>query len=267
MSSRVESATDVPVGNDARTGNRDFASARKGAPSSISVVVATYRREEVLVETLTKLAVLLLPGDEIVVVDQTIEHEHATTTALTQLTKAYPVFWHRRARPGICQAMNCGARLANGDLLLFVDDDVIPDHGTAGGPPAKHVCRLYDPPPAACGQVLQTWNIAEVHTVLDFEANFNFAYSKECDILSLMGGNFGIRRETFLQVGGIDENFFGACYRWEAEFCHRLFDRTGRLIRYLPDAGIRHLHVAAGGTRAFGTKDTWKHISGSVGDY
>src|SRR5205809_7288178 len=82
-----------------------------------------------------------------------------------------------------------------------------------------------------------------------------------------MGGNFGIRRQAFRDLGGIDENFFGACYRWEAELADRLFRRTARKVRFLPRASIRHLQAGAGGTRAFGTKDTWRHISGSVGYY
>jgi hypothetical protein len=68
-------------------------------------------------------------------------------------------------------------------------------------------------------------------------------------------------------LGGFDETFTGVCYRFEAEFAYRLFRVTGRKVRFLPEAGLRHLQAGGGGTRAFGTRYTWKHISASIGDY
>lgn len=235
------------------------------APLPISVVIPTYRRENVLVETIGRLLELLAPGDEIIVVDQTPSHEPETAEAMNRFVREAPVRWYRRTQPGICQAMNCGAWLARGEILLFVDDDVIPNPGLLET--HRECLASMDAPPATCGQILQPWNDGPVHAVTDFAEHFNFAYSRECDVVGLMGGNFGIRRRTFLEIGGIDENFFGACYRWEAELAYRILRKTGRKIRFLPGAGLRHLQAGTGGTRSFGTKDTWKHISGSVGDY
>jgi GT2 family glycosyltransferase len=105
-----------------------------------------------------------------------------------------------------------------------------------------------------------------VEQVRDFAAIFTAAYNQPCDILSLMAGNFAIKRQVFLRIGGMDENFQGPCYRLETELSYRLFRSTRRKVRFFPDASLRHLH-AAGGTRAFGHKDTWRHIGGSLGDY
>ncbi len=126
---------------------------------------------------------------------------------------------------------------------------------------------MIDAPPVTCGQVLQPWNAGPTDEASTFDLGFPFNYSKPCDILDLIGCNFAVRRDFFLRVGGFDEQFLGVCYRYEAEFTWRVFQATGRKVRFLPDASLRHLRAGGGGTRAFGTKDAWQHITGSVGDY
>jgi GT2 family glycosyltransferase len=231
----------------------------------LSVIIPTYGRERVLIDTVEALVPLARPDDEIVLIDQTAKHTTETEADLHRLSSSRQVRWLRRSEPGICRAMNCGAVLAHNELLLFLDDDIIPCARLLEA--HREMLSRPDAPPATGGQVLQPWDTGPVDHVRDFAAGFHFAYSRECDVLGLMGGNFGIRRQTFLDVGGLDENFFGSAYRWEAELSFRLHRKTGRLVRYLPEASIRHLQAPAGGTRSYGTKDTWRHISGSVGDY
>src|SRR5262249_41815511 len=154
------------------------------------------------------------------------EHAPATRSCLELLSSSGQVRWYQRPDPGICPAMNCGACLARSELLLFLDDDIIPSPHLLEG--HRQALSLPAAPPATCGQVLQPWDEGPVDHVPDFAEGFHFAYSRECDVLGLMGGNFGIRRQTFLDVGGLDENFFGAAYRWEAELTYRLFRKTGR---------------------------------------
>jgi GT2 family glycosyltransferase len=233
-------------------------------PCSMSLIIPTYKREQVLVETLDLLAPLLQPGDEILVIDQTPVHEPATEEGLRRLVAAGAICWYRRAKPHICEAMNAGARLARGDHLLFLDDDVVPD----GNLLEAHRDALSHPdaPPAVCGQVLQPWHKGPIPAVRDFALGFDAAYDKPCQILSLMAGNFSMRRDTFVGVGGFDESFSGPCYRLEAELSYRIYRLLGRKVAFDPGASIRHLK-ADGGTRAFGEKDTWAHIGGSIGDY
>jgi GT2 family glycosyltransferase len=234
-------------------------------PHAVSVIIPTYHREQVLLDTLAHLAPLLRPGDEVLLIDQTPRHEPAVEETLAQVAAKGSVRWFRRDRAHVCEAMNIGALLARNDVLLFLDDDVIPSPGLLEA--HRAALTLADPPPAVCGQVLQPWHDGPVGRVSGFAEGFDAAYDRPCDVLCLMGGNFGIRRPTFLSVGGLDENFFGVAYRWEAEFAYRLFRRTGRRVRFLPEASLRHLRAGPGGTRSFGDKDSWKHVSGSVGDY
>jgi GT2 family glycosyltransferase len=232
---------------------------------SISVAIPTYRREQVLLDTLRLVLPLLRPGDELLLVDQTPRHEPAVEERLHELAAAGAVRWFRRDKPSVCEAMNAGACLARCEVLLFLDDDVIPAPQLLEA--HRHALAAPDAPPAVCGQVLQPWNDGPVERVADFAVGFDAAYDKECDILSLMAGNFAIRRETYLSVGGMDERFFGPSYRLETELSYRIFRRTARKVRFVPQASIRHLQAGGGGSRSFGTKDTWRHIGGCVGDY
>ena len=81
-----------------------------------------------------------------------------------------------------------------------------------------------------------------------------------------MAGNFSVRREKALMIGGFDENFIGDAYRFETEFCLRLI-RNGGKILFEPGASIRHLQVQMGGTRAFGSHMTSSRPDLTSGDY
>ena len=54
-------------------------------PLTISVIIPTFKREKVLIATLSHVLSLLQLGDEILVIDQTLHHEQATTEALQKM--------------------------------------------------------------------------------------------------------------------------------------------------------------------------------------
>ena len=66
-----------------------------------------------------------------------------------------------------------------------------------------------------------------------------------------MGGNFTVRRDIALKLGGFDEQFVRVAYNFEAEFAYRL-NRAGYRIFYEPAACVHHLKASGGGTRTFG---------------
>lgn len=232
--------------------------------NALSIIVPTFCREQVLVDTLGMVLDQMQAGDELLVVDQTPRHEPATEQALAAWAQDGRLRWYRKLRPGHVEAMNVGALLACNDGLVFLDDDVQPH------PKLLLSYRLAlaerNEIPAFCGQVLQPWHDRPLDHASDFDFSFDAAYAHECDVLSLMEGNFAIGRRTFFDVGGVDENFSGCTYRHGSELAYRLAARFGRRPRFLPTASLRHLY-ARGGQRAHGAKDTWGHLGASVGDY
>ena len=81
-----------------------------------------------------------------------------------------------------------------------------------------------------------------------------------------MGGNFSVRRDIALRLGGFDEQFVRVAYNFEAEFAYRL-RRGGHQIYYEPAALIHHLRVSGGGTRTFGDHLRSHRPNHAVGAY
>jgi hypothetical protein len=176
-----------------------------------------------------------------VLVDQTAEHPPEVGKQLAALHDERAIRWIRLDAPSIPRAMNTGLEAARCATVLFLDDDILPMPGLVEGHlRARADARLI------AGQVLQPGQEA---LPLARSERFRFNSSEAAMIEEFMGGNFSIDRRAALELGGFDENFVGAAYRFEAEFAHR-FVRSFGPIRYEPSAAIRHLAIASGGTRA-----------------
>jgi GT2 family glycosyltransferase len=228
---------------------------------NVSVVIPTYRRERVLLDTLQHLLRLESPPDEILVVDQSEEHQQATSEALKAWNSEGRIRWIRLPQPSITHAMNSGLKLARGDVVIFLDDDIIPGQRLVSAhalAQAEGSCNI------VAGQVLQPGE--EVLCEPYEAADFLFRSGKRRWIEEMMGGNFSVKRTLAIDLGGFDENFVHAAYRFEAEFCDRALS-AGERILFEPRASIRHLKAIEGGTRAYGHHLTTVKPSHAVGAY
>jgi len=229
---------------------------------SISVVIPTLGREEVLLKTIHDLRALKDPPTELLIIDQTQDHDDATNRSLREWNDRGDIRWVKRMQPSIPAAMNEGLRAATMRVVLFLDDDIIPD--------ADLIKAHVDAHPAGnsetlvAGQVLQPGE--EVDSDASSEAAFSFRSTLPRDIEEFMGGNFSVDRKRALGLGGFDENFTGAAYRFERDFADRWLE-AGNVIRYEPSASLRHLRAERGGTRAYGSHLTTSRSDHSVGEY
>ena len=226
----------------------------------VSIIVPTYSRDQVLLETLVRLFALNPPASEIIVVDQTKNHSREVSSSLDAWQTSGRIRWLRPRDPSIPGAMNRGLLEANHPTVVFVDDDIIPHSGLV----EEHRNALEKTGAAlVAGRVIQPWQ-----TGRDFSNDccFHFASVRPAWISDFMGTNFSVCRETALRLGGFDEQFVSVAYNFEAEFAHRL-RRAGYRIYYEPAAVIHHLRVSAGGTRAFGDHLRSLRPHHSVGAY
>ena len=226
----------------------------------ITVAIPTYRREQVLLDTIAYLFALELAPAEILVLDQTEQHEVATEKRLGELHDAGRIRWLRLTAPSIPQAMNRGLLEARQDIVLFLDDDVRPELELIT---AHLAAQAQFADVLVAGRVIQPWEEGR-----DFsdEANFQFAGLKPFWIAEFMGGNFSVRRDMTLALGGFDENFVRVAYRFEAEFAHR-WRASGWRIYFEPVACLHHLKDCGGGTRTFGEHLTTMKPDHAVGAY
>lgn len=227
----------------------------------ISVVIPTYRREQVLLDTLDYLLALEQRPAEILVVDQTQDHAEATEQRLQALAGDGGIRWLRLDQPSIPVAMNRGLIEAQCDVVLFLDDDIRPEPELVVAHLEAH--SQTEGGIIVAGRVIQPWQEG-----VDFSADreFHFASLNGAWCSEFMEGNCSMRRDAALAVGGFDENFIGVAYRFGAEFAHRWLS-SGRRIRYIPAACIHHLKVTAGGTRTYGEHLTTARPDHSVGAY
>jgi GT2 family glycosyltransferase len=141
-------------------------------------------------------------------------------------------------RPGPAAARNLGAERATGDVLVFVDADVVPHRDTfsrirkafAADSELVALFGSYDASPAAPGAVSGFRNLLHhfVHQVSQGEATTFWA------------GLGAIRRDAFARVGGFDALRYPAPSIEDIELGMRLA-RTGARIRL--DGSIQGTHL------------------------
>ena len=224
------------------------------APTCLSIVIPTYRRERVLIDTIEALLRLEPQAAEILVVDQSASHEPVVAYTLQRFVREGRIRLARLQSPSIPAAMNLGLRMARGKFALFVDDDIQPAPGLIQAhlaAVAKAGVEL------VAGRVIQPW---------DTEPIFACAEPKEGFVEQFFGGNFSVDRKIALNLGGFDENFARAAYRFEVEFAYR-WRHSGRRIFYEPHACLHHLKCSSGGTRAFSDHLRTARPDHAVGEY
>jgi len=240
--------------------------------NGLTVVIPTYNRGEVLIDTIGSLVAQDSCADEIIIVDQTQYRDGSSTySKLFDLDEKGIITWVRRSEPSIPKAMNHGLKLSSSEFVLFLDDDIhiektfLTAHCKSLN---KHSCD------AQVGQVLQP-----KQTPIDLPKNYKqgqgvmadmefiFSSNKPMYIKNCMAGNLCVNRSSAIAVGGFDENFVGAAYRFETEFCRRLIRHTGKPFYFFPDAVLHHLQYASGGTRNEGHQLVTASAHHSVGDY
>ncbi len=84
---------------------------------SLSIIIPTYGRNNVLCDTVRSLLKLETRADEIVVVDQTVKHETATAEQLVTRNTEGSIRWIRHHPPGTVGSMNRGVLEAKGEKL------------------------------------------------------------------------------------------------------------------------------------------------------
>ena len=217
---------------------------------TFSIVIATYKRADVLGETLVSLS-RLQPGApwEVIVVDNN-SPDH-TRRVVEAAAPAYPVplRYAFEREQGRSPALNCGFRLAQGDIIVTTDDDVRvePDwlNRIAAGLESQRcdyvggrVVPLWDGDrprwlPATNGQL---WAVI---ALLDYGAA-PMKFGRRVPL----GVNMAMRREAIARVGGFDVRIgrkAGTLLGQEVrEWCLRAH-AAGLAGYYVPDVVVQHL--------------------------
>jgi GT2 family glycosyltransferase len=196
-----------------------FAEAREPFdPKQVSVIVPTYRRPEALAETLRALLAIDYPADEyeVVVVD---DGPGESTAAVVEAAShsGVPVLYVPQHQAGAARARNHGAEKACGDLLIFLDDDLLvaPDHLVRH---AENQARFGDAlinghREFSEGMLAELMATPFGRFRVDVERWVEEGVAKEplfehyLRPTGVTATNLGLRAKTFARLGGFDETF------------------------------------------------------------
>ena len=202
-----------------------------------SLIFPTYQRKD-----LALAAVRALEGQElrdfeaIVVVDGSTD---GTAEALRELRPSFPFTVLEQPNAGAASARNRGAAAANGEILLFLDDDMeahprlLAEHDRSHREGAEvvlgHIPLHPDSPRGMLSRNVGIW--------AENRARKLAAPGAELTSYDLLTGQISLRSELFRRLGGFDDAFTrGGTYGDEdLDFGQRLLD-AGVSVMFNPEA-------------------------------
>lgn len=180
---------------------------------SFSIVIPTYQRRDIVCRSLRSIFAIDYPGpvDIIVVIDGSTD---GTVQALKALECPFPLQVIEQANGGLAAARNRGAREATGEIILFLDDDMIVDpallrqHAATYSGGADAVVGRFAPATGAEAGFLSGGSPER--------AIRDPAHPDRLSAFEICGGQMSVRRCVFEAVGGFDERFTrGGRYGYE----------------------------------------------------
>lgn len=217
----------------------------------LSVVIPTHNRKQMLQEMLVALSSQTLANSrfEVVVVDD--GSSDGTSEMLSVLKTPYRLRSVYQANAGkastvfssgVSAARNRGSEMAEGRVLLFLDDDLLPSATLLGDHMRLHerhsdavVLGRLLPGPGRKGK--RGWNIWEERVYEDHYKRMG-AGTRPPSGWRLYSANFSLSRELFFRVGGFDLNM-GHIRGEDVELGLRL-ERNGASFRFGADAAAIH---------------------------
>src|SRR5262245_50877569 len=228
------------------------------AQPSVSVVTPTFNRCASLTRLLDGLAEQTYPAEktQVVVVDDGSTDE--TQSYLSRRQTRFALRVVQQSHRGPAAARNLGVLHACGEILLFLDDDVVP----ASDLIERHISRhRANPGVVVVGPMLPpsdwprpVWvRWEEEKLARQYQAMLEGAYG--CTPRQFYTANASLRRDQFLEAGGFDPLFARA---EDVELGYRLRDRHARFV-FDPRATVEHF--------ASRSLEAWQRIPYQYGRY
>jgi len=221
-------------------------------PNQVSLIIPTYNRQEIVFQTLQYIKQQSISGFEVVLVDQTESNDSNLNNFKDD---GFKYKYLKIKETGLPNARNVGAENAKGEILIFIDDDSIPDSDLIQS--YMNLFNDYEKDKFCIGG-----RIIEKNTTMFKEnnsivggwitwygktlKNFDTVKSGECEWAS--GGNFGLTKDLFIEAGGFDPNFIGTAVLEDGDFGYAVKKIGGR-VYYYPEPVIEHLRIPTGGVR------------------
>lgn len=206
------------------------------ADPSVSIVIPTYNRARQLERLLRALAAADRPAAlDIYVVD---DGSTDGTPALAERAPL-PIHYLRQENQGAAAARNRGWATAQSDVVLFTDDDTVPE--------SEWITRMTaafarTPGVAGIGGAIHPLTRGFLANFVQAERLVDHGVGG-ASVRYLVTANAGFTREALAAVGGFDESFPGAAGE-DTDLSFRM-RASGYSLALAPDAVVRHDHRIA----------------------
>ena len=231
----------------------------------LSVIIPTLNRKEDLKNTVDGILNQLFNEFEIIIVDQSEKENFVDLSNLDDR-----IIHIRIKTKSASVARNVGLLQAQGDIVLFIDDDILPINRKFL---LNHVESYTDEDVhGVVGGVLNPGLSfrSERHKLSNSDRNgwlfFPLNYNKKTKVRSGASCNLSVRRKSAISVGGMNERYSMGAHREESDFTYRLSNKYGLLV-FNPDASLIHLQTPKGGIRNWSSTDLIKsqhHFDGAI---
>lgn len=216
----------------------------------VSVIMCTYNRDHMLGDSILAVQRQDFPSNlyEIVVVDN--NSTDCTKSIVEQIATMSPVRikYLFEGNQGLSFARNTGISNAEGEIIVFTDDDINAEHNWL-----RELVSAFDSPDIACagGPIRPIWPFPKPDwlterwqgplTISDFKpaqesGEFKGPYYP-------WGANIAFRKEVFAAIGlfPIDLGRIGNCLlsNEEVNLCRKI-EASGKRIKFVPNAVIHH---------------------------
>jgi glucosyl-dolichyl phosphate glucuronosyltransferase len=219
---------------------------------SISVIIATHNRCELLDQCLTHLGRQAFAAtDEVIVVNNGSTDASEAVVARHALQYAVPLRYLEEAKPGKSQAIAAALTVATGDVLAFTDDDV---HVDAAWLEAIRTAMADSTTALIGGPVEPRWECRAPKWLRITPESYGrliaplalLNYGVETIDLgprTVLGANLAVRREVFARVGGFSPHLGklrGTLLTGEDDELCRRVQAAGLRAVYCPAVRVRH---------------------------
>jgi glycosyltransferase involved in cell wall biosynthesis len=213
----------------------------------ISVIIPTYQRPVYLAQAIKSISDQDFCADnyEVLIVDNSPQSTSELMDLCSEFAKPKVRYFHVPQK-GLHNARHEGARQARGDILVYIDDDVVCDKDLL-----TELFRLYSDPQVGCvgGRVLPRFE-ADPPDWLALFPKWYLSILDDADgpkeIEYIFGCNFSIRKKLLFELNGFNTDGFADkafwWYRGDGEIgLLRKVHAAGRKVMYNPSAKVLHV--------------------------
>jgi GT2 family glycosyltransferase len=204
-----------------------------------SIIIPTYNRPERLLNCLESLTKLDYPRAdfEVVVVDD--GSKMSLEPVVTAVKDKLNLTFVRQNNKGPAAARNAGASKAQGQYLVFTDDDC--------APASDWLCKLAakfstNPDVMIGGYTVNALkeNLYSIASQILIDYLYEYYNSNSVQPSFFASNNIALRAETFSLLGGFDTSFPLAAAE-DREFCDRWLHQGYKMV-YAPEVQVYHTH-------------------------